>query len=144
LLWSVVFTQRDQRLAHDKDEMMNNDSMLDASTVLDLDILDQYTQAIGGKALLGSVDVFAQQFPQYLTELEACQQADDSKGVAAQGHKMKGAAGAIGLARLGLWAQCIQHDDAEHWQQQYPKYIAKIAQSYVKDIAVLRDYLENV
>jgi len=116
---------------------------IDATMVLDLDILDQYTQAIGGKVLLGSVDLFAQQYPQYLAELVSFQLAGDLDGIAQQGHKMKGAAGAIGLARLGQWAQCIQHHEAIDWQVNVPKYIEKIEQHYQRDIETLRRYLES-
>jgi len=122
---------------------MEVEKSLDASTVLNLDILTQYTQAIGGKALLGSVDIFAQQYPQYLSELLERHQDGDLKGVASQGHKMKGAAGAIGLDRLGEWAQQIQHHEAVGWQTFYPKFIAKIEQTYEQDIATLRSYLES-
>jgi len=120
--------------------LVNN---LESTTVLDLELLGQYTQAIGGKALLGSVDVFLVQYPLYLAELVAFQLAGDSQAIKDQGHKMKGAAGAIGLVRLGLWAQYIQHDDGCDWQDNVPKYIAKIEQYYQHDIAVLRDHLEN-
>lgn len=123
---------------------MNIESNLEATSALDLDILNQYTQAIGGKVLLVSVDIFAQQYPQYLAELLEFQKAGDLKSVASQGHKMKGAAGAIGLARLGEWAQYIQHNEATDWHEHFPKFIEKIEQCYQQDIATLRDYLENV
>lgn len=120
------------------------ESKLAESTVLNLDILTQYTSAIGGKALLGSVDIFAQQYPLYLAELKTLQQEGDEKGVAAQGHKMKGAAGAIGLARLCEWAQYIQHNETQDWSQGYPKFISQIESCYEQDIATLRRYLESV
>ncbi len=123
---------------------MDVKSNLEATMVLDLDILNQYTQAIGGKVLLGSVDIFSQQYPQYLAELVAFQEAGDLISVAAQGHKMKGAAGAIGLARLGEWAQYIQHSEAADWHEHFPKFIEKIAQCYQQDIDTLRNYLESV
>jgi len=123
---------------------MEVENSLAAVTVLNLDILGQYTQVISGKVLLGSVDVFAQQYPQYLSELRELHLAGDLKGVASQGHKMKGAAGAIGLDRLGEWAQHIQHHEAADWQSFYPKFITKIEQCYEQDIATLRSYLESV
>jgi len=120
------------------------ESELESTNVLDMDILNQYTQAIGGKALLGSVDVFAQQYPLYLSELLASHLAGDFKAVMEHGHKMKGAAGAIGLARLGHWAQYIQHNEAPEWRENLPQFIAKIEQCYQQDIATLRAYLESV
>lgn len=122
---------------------MEVEKKLTASTVLNLDILTQYTQAIGGQVLLGSVDIFSQQYPKYINDLIAFHDAGDTKSVAEQGHKMKGAAGAIGLARLGDWAQYIQSNEAQDWQVNYPKFIAKIEQNYQQDIATLRTYLEN-
>ncbi len=116
---------------------------IDSSQILDLDILTQYTQAIGGQVLLGSVDLFAQEYPKYVATLVGHHDDGDLEAVAAQAHKMKGAAGAIGLARLGQWAQLIQHREQEGWLQQYPQVIALISQHYQSDIAQLRKYLES-
>lgn len=122
---------------------MDVEKHLELATVLNIDILSQYTQAIGGKVLLGSVDVFSQQYPQYLAQLKEAHIAGDLKEVAAQGHKMKGASGAIGLSRLGEWAQFIQHSEALDWPEYYPKFIEKIEQNYLQDIVELRRYLES-
>lgn len=120
---------------------MSVDTQLASDQILELDILEQYTQAIGGQALLGSVDLFAQQYPQYLAELRAAYNSGDYKLTAEHGHKMKGAAGAIGLARLSHWAQLLQQADAPQWTESAPLLIEKLSDSYQGDIEQLRQYL---
>lgn len=122
---------------------MSVDTHLAFDQILELDILEQYTQAIGGQALLGSVDLFAQQYPQYLAILRAAFESGDYKSAAEEGHKMKGAAGSIGLARLSQWAQLIQHSESIDWMTTTPKVISLLEQSYEGDIASLRQYLIN-
>ncbi|MDP2560960.1 Hpt domain-containing protein [Psychrobium sp. 1_MG-2023] len=121
---------------------MQQENSLESDQILDLDILTQYTQAIGNDVLLISVNVFEQQYPQYVAELLAFQSAADHKEVAAQGHKMKGAAGAIGLHRLANWAQIIQHSEAESWNTTYPQAIELIEQYYQSDIDALKRFLQ--
>lgn len=113
------------------------------SEALDLDILTQYTQAIGGQALLGSVDIFEQQFPLYIESLIGCHLKGDKKGVTEEAHKMKGAAGAIGLLRLGALSQKIQDSSASDWPDNYPDYIKNIQQHYAGDVVLLREYLDS-
>jgi len=120
---------------------MTSETNLAYDQVLELDILEQYTQAIGGQALLGSVELFAQQYPQYLSVLRSHFENADYDLVAEEGHKMKGAAGAIGLARLGQWAQLIQQRDNEQWMANTPKVIELLETTYEADIDKLRQYL---
>ncbi|MGB0835979.1 MAG: Hpt domain-containing protein [Psychrobium sp.] len=122
---------------------MSVESPIDLDQVLELDILEQYTQAIGGQALLGSVDLFAGQYPEYLDELKAAYAAADYKLTAEHGHKMKGAAGAIGLARLSQWAQMLQNREDEAWLDNAPKLIECLESHYVSDIEKLRTYLSS-
>lgn len=121
----------------------NMDTQIELVQVLDLDILEQYTQAIGGKVLLGSVDLFAEQYPQYLKVLRQHYDNGDYDSTAAEGHKMKGAAGSIGLARLSLWGQMIQSRDQEQWVENTAKVIKLLESTYVSDIETLRSYLNN-
>lgn len=111
--------------------------------VLDLDILEQYTQAIGGKALLGSVDLFSQQYPEYLQQLKKYFVSDEFDLAADEGHKMKGAAGSIGLSRLSQWGQIIQHRENDGWFENTTQVIQLLEASYEADIEVLREYLLN-
>lgn len=116
---------------------------LEFGQVLELDILEQYTQAIGGQALLGSVDLFSQQYPEYLNTLKEHFNNGDLDLVAEEGHKMKGAAGAIGLSRLAQWGQVIQHQEKDDWLQNLPRVIELLEESYESDIQALRQYLLN-
>lgn len=119
---------------------INNTASLQA---LDLDILTQYTQAIGGEALLGSVDIFEQQFPLYIDNLLSFYRQGDNKGVTEEAHKMKGAAGAVGLLRLAALSQKIQDSSAADWATNYPQYIQSIETCYAADVVELREYLTS-
>lgn len=108
---------------------------------LDLDILIQYTQVIGGQALMGSVDIFEQQFPLYINSLISYHQSGQSKSLTEEAHKMKGAAGAIGLFRLGAISQKLQQSDANDWQNNCKAYIEDIQLYYSNDVSTLKEYL---
>ena len=110
-------------------------------SALDLDILTQYTEAIGGPALMGSVEIFEQQFPLYMSNLIDYHLSGELKQLAEEAHKMKGAAGAIGLLRLGAISQKLQLSDACDWQENCGGYIKDIQCYYSDDVKTLKAYL---
>jgi two-component system aerobic respiration control sensor histidine kinase ArcB len=112
-----------------------------SSAALNLEILAQYTQAIGGQALLGSVDILEQHFPLYIESLVSYHQSGDNKLLVEEAHKMKGAAGSVGLLRMCELSQKIQDSSAADWADNYPEYIETIKLHYAGDVALLREYL---
>ena len=115
----------------------------DLADVLDLDTLTQYKQAIGAEALLSSVDLFEQLYPEYLGLIEQALERQDNDVITSEAHKLKGATGSVGLLRLCKLAQKVQVSSTEDWDTQHPVWIAEIRERVSGDIALLKDWLSQ-
>lgn len=118
-------------------------SEIELSEILDLDTLDQYKQAIGADALLSSVDLFEQLYPDYLGLLEQGMERQDDEMITSEAHKLKGATGSVGLLRLCKLAQKIQVSSAEEWESDHPLWIAQIREQVAGDVARLKSWLKS-
>lgn len=72
-----------------------------------MSFLTDYADMVGKEVLVGAVELFEQMMPQYLQELDARLERD-REGVTSEAHKIKSAAGAIGLKRLHQLAKLAQ------------------------------------
>lgn len=111
--------------------------------ILDTEFLEQMYEAIGPDILGQSVDMFAQVMPDYMAVLDSNMLAEDMDAVAATAHKIKGAAGSVGLAGLQKVAAKIQDRSRPAWQENLPDWLEEIKQ-YEDHIATLRRWLAEV
>ncbi|MCS5960148.1 Hpt domain-containing protein [Klebsiella pneumoniae subsp. pneumoniae] len=79
-----------------------------ADAVLDTDMLEQYIELVGPKLINDGLAVFEKMMPGYMSVLESNLTARDQKGIVEEGHKIKGAAGSIGLRHIQQLGQQIQ------------------------------------
>lgn len=70
-----------------------------ADAVLDTDMLEQYIELVGPKLINDGLAVFEKMMPGYMSVLESNLTARDQKGLSKR-HKIKGAAGSIGLRHI--------------------------------------------
>lgn len=63
-------------------------------------MLEQYIELVGPKLISDGLAVFEKMMPGYLAVLESNLTARDQKGIVDEGHKIKGAAGSIGLRHI--------------------------------------------
>lgn len=108
---------------------------------LDTATLDQYCDAIGASVLMKSVDLFEQMAPQYLDSVEVAIQAGEKEVITSEAHKLKGAAGSVGLKRIQEFAQLMQCGDEPGWEDNYQNWFAEIQSHYPADLASLKQYL---
>ena len=85
--------------------------------------------------------MFAEMMPEYLSILETNMTARDQEGIASQAHKIKGAAGSIGLKRIQTVAQSAQSPELPAWWENISDWVDEIKANYAKDIEVLRQWL---
>ncbi|MEC8450862.1 MAG: aerobic respiration two-component sensor histidine kinase ArcB, partial [Pseudomonadota bacterium] len=69
------------------------------SNILDMDLLQMLVDTIGDEMVRASVKVFQEKMPEYMEILQLSLSADEKSEVCSQAHKIKGAAGSVGLAR---------------------------------------------
>ncbi|WP_411755635.1 aerobic respiration two-component sensor histidine kinase ArcB [Serratia sp. (in: enterobacteria)] len=117
--------------------MQINESLLDTA------MLEQYMDLVGPQLIHQSLAMFEQVMPGYLAVLDSNMTAKDEKGITEEGHKIKGAAGSVGLKHLQQLAQQIQTPTLPAWQDNVQEWVDELKQEWRNDVAVLRAWVAN-
>ncbi|GAA3551175.1 aerobic respiration two-component sensor histidine kinase ArcB [Zobellella aerophila] len=111
--------------------------------VLDLAFLNDYAETVGAAVLLSSVTLFEQMSGDYLARLDAFMAEREQDGIVDEAHKIKGAAGSIGLRRIQQLAQQIQSPELPAWWEQVEGWIQSMKTQLPPDLLALRQWLES-
>ncbi len=111
--------------------------------LLDIAMLESYVDIVGAKPVLDSIEMFESMMPDYIQVLDSNMMAKDKDGIVSEAHKIKGAAGSIGLQRIQRVAQKAQSPDMPAWWENVDDWVEEIKNEYQNDIVVLRQWLEN-
>lgn len=109
--------------------------------LFDIPMLEQYIDLTGPKVITDGLAMFETMMPDYLSILESNLTARDQKGIVEEGHKIKGAAGAIGLRRLQQLAQQIQSPDLPAWWDNVGEWVEELKQGWRQDVAELKKWV---
>ncbi|MEH2920715.1 aerobic respiration two-component sensor histidine kinase ArcB [Samsonia erythrinae] len=109
--------------------------------LLDIPMLEQYLELVGPKLIHQSLAMFEQMMPGYLAILDSNMTARDQKGITEEGHKIKGAAGSVGLRHLQQIAQQIQTSSLPAWWDNVQEWIDELKHDWRHDVQVLRDWV---
>ncbi|AOV97924.1 aerobic respiration two-component sensor histidine kinase ArcB [Edwardsiella hoshinae] len=115
----------------------------DARELLDTEMLQQYLELVGPQLITQSLAVFEKMMPGYLSVLESNMTARDQKGITEEGHKIKGAAGSVGLRHLQQLAQQIQTPTLPAWWDNVQEWIEELKQEWRHDVQALREWVEQ-
>ncbi|MGO1617613.1 MAG: aerobic respiration two-component sensor histidine kinase ArcB [Oceanisphaera sp.] len=121
------------------DTQLHNDEDL----ILDTVFLTDYVDTVGAAILLSSVDMLDDMACDYLNKLNEFVANKDQANIVDEAHKIKGAAGSVGLKRAQQLAQQIQSPDTADWWQQLDDWVAALNHHLSPDLAVLRLWLES-
>ncbi len=113
------------------------------NALLDVAMLEQYMELVGPKLITDGLAVFEKMMPGYLSVLDSNLTARDQKGIVEEGHKIKGAAGSIGLRHLQQVAQQIQSPDLPAWWDNVGEWIEELKQEWQNDVAVLKAWVAS-
>ena len=111
--------------------------------LLDLDMLESYVDIVGVKPVYDSIKMFEDMMPDYIEVLDSNMTAKDQDGIVSEAHKIKGAAGSIGLKHIQSVAQKAQSPDMPAWWENIPDWVEEIKNEYQNDIQVLKSWLEQ-
>ncbi|MCQ9051278.1 aerobic respiration two-component sensor histidine kinase ArcB [Vibrio diabolicus] len=111
--------------------------------LLDMDMLESYVDIVGAKPVYDSIKMFEDMMPDYIDVLDSNMTAKDQDGIVSEAHKIKGAAGSIGLKRIQSVAQKAQSPDMPAWWENISDWIEEIKNEYQNDIQVLKSWLEQ-
>ncbi|GGD50401.1 hypothetical protein GCM10011357_02910 [Lacimicrobium alkaliphilum] len=114
-----------------------------AESVLDLEMLQMLVDTIGAEMLTTSVNVFNQSIPQYMEILMTNLSAKDKEEVCSQAHKIKGAAGSVGLSRVQKIANQIQQGDHPAWWENVYDWVEELQQALKLDMQSLHNWLAD-
>ena len=112
-------------------------------TILDTAMLEQYIDLVGPKLITDGLAVFEKMMPGYLNVLESNLTARDQKGIVEEGHKIKGAAGSVGLRHHQQLGQQIQSPDLPAWEDNVGDWVEEMKQEWQNDVAVLKAWVES-
>ncbi len=84
----------------DEESTVTTEENSKSEALLDIPMLEQYLELVGPKLITDGLAVFEKMMPGYVSVLESNLTAQDKKGIVEEGHKIKGAAGSVGLRHL--------------------------------------------
>lgn len=109
-------------------------------SLLDTAMLEQYMELVGSDLIYQSADMFEKMMPGYLDVLDSNMTARDQEGIKEEGHKIKGAAGSVGLKHLQQLAQQIQTPTLPAWWDNVQDWIDELKAEWRNDVQVLREW----
>ncbi|WP_319782532.1 aerobic respiration two-component sensor histidine kinase ArcB [Oceanisphaera sp. IT1-181] len=115
----------------------------DESIILDSVFLNDYVDTVGARILLSSVDMLDDMSSDYLRKLNEFVAAKAQDQIVDEAHKIKGAAGSVGLKRIQQLAQLIQSPEHPDWWQEMAGWSQQLNHDLPGDLAVLRQWLES-
>ncbi|MEC6797471.1 aerobic respiration two-component sensor histidine kinase ArcB [Photobacterium sp. S4TG1] len=134
-----------EEIAADEDNLESNTmtqgNMVD--TLLDLEMLTSYVEIVGTEPVYTSIAMFEKMMPDYLAILDSNMTAKDQDGIKFEAHKIKGAAGSIGLKHIQQVAQMAQSPELPTWWENINDWVDEIKYSYQDDINVLKAWLKQ-
>ncbi|MDO6704818.1 aerobic respiration two-component sensor histidine kinase ArcB [Photobacterium sp. 1_MG-2023] len=113
------------------------------SQLLDFEMLSSYVDIVGTKPVFDSIEMFEKMMPEYLSILDTNMTAKDKDGIKFEAHKIKGAAGSIGLKRIQQVAQKAQSPELPAWWENIEDWVDEIKNSYQNDLNLLKGWLES-
>ncbi|PSU70656.1 aerobic respiration two-component sensor histidine kinase ArcB [Photobacterium phosphoreum] len=128
------------------DDMADNNHLTHGSvidTLLDLEMLTSYVEIVGTEPVYTSIEMFEKMMPDYLAILDSNMIAKDQDGIKFEAHKIKGAAGSIGLKHIQQIAQKAQSPELPAWWENINDWVDEIKYSYQDDINVLKTWLKQ-
>ncbi len=111
--------------------------------ILDTAMLEQYMELVGPSLIHQGLAMFEKMMPGYMAILSSNMTARDRHGITEEGHKIKGAAGSIGLVHLQQLAQQIQSPDLPAWWDNVQEWVDELGHEWRNDVQTLRDWVEQ-
>lgn len=136
------FTDSEQMadLPQPEDKTVEDSSEV-STHLLDITMLESYVDIVGPKPVLESIQMFEEMMPSYIEVLDSNMVAKDQAGIVSEAHKIKGAAGSIGLKHIQNVAQKAQSPDLPVWWENIGDWVDEIKNGYQHDIQVLKQWL---
>ena len=140
---NLLFAEPDSAPQPISSEQPKPDTSKQLTNILDMDLLQMLVDTIGEDMVRASVKVFHEKMPEYMEILQLSLSADEKSEVCAQAHKIKGAAGSVGLARVQRIANQIQQGDHPAWWQNVHDWVEELQMAVQQDMDTLHNWLNE-
>jgi len=111
------------------------DQLFDTSMVLEL------LEFLPTSVMLDNINMFEKMMPDYIQVLESHMIARDQKSIVSEAHKIKGAAGSVGLKRIQRLAQKMQSPDLPAWWDNVDDWFDLMKSHYEHDTLELKQWV---
>ncbi|ENL7328555.1 aerobic respiration two-component sensor histidine kinase ArcB [Escherichia albertii] len=125
----------------DEENTVTTEESSKSEALLDIPMLEQYLELVGPKLITDGLAVFEKMMPGYVSILGSNLTAQDKKGIVEEGHKIKGAAGSVGLRHLQQLGQQIQSPDLPAWEDNVGEWIEEMKEEWRHDVEVLKAWV---
>ncbi|HBL0168519.1 TPA: aerobic respiration two-component sensor histidine kinase ArcB [Escherichia coli] len=125
----------------DEESTVTTEENSKSEALLDIPMLEQYLELVGPKLITDGLAVFEKMMLGYVSVLESNLTAQDKKGIVEEGHKIKGAAGSVGLRHLQQLGQQIQSPDLPAWEDNVGEWIEEMKEEWRHDVEVLKAWV---
>ncbi|HAM3539637.1 TPA: aerobic respiration two-component sensor histidine kinase ArcB [Escherichia coli] len=125
----------------DEESTVTTEENSKSEALLDIPMLEQYLELVGPQLITDGLAVFERMMPGYVSVLESNLTAQDKKGIVEEGHKIKGAAGSVGLRHLQQLGQQIQSPDLPAWEDNVGEWIEEMKEEWRHDVEVLKAWV---
>lgn len=109
--------------------------------ILDVDMLQMLIDTIGEDMVRTSLALFSEKIPEYMELLTVSLAANEKADVCSQAHKIKGAAGSVGLMRVQETANKIQQGDHPAWWENVHDWVQELEMAIDKDVEHLLEWV---
>jgi two-component system aerobic respiration control sensor histidine kinase ArcB len=110
---------------------------------LDVDMLQMLVETIGEDMVRTSLGMFKEKIPEYMELLNVSLAANEKAEVCSQAHKIKGAAGSVGLLRVLQIANRIQEGEHPAWWENVHDWVAELEMAIEKDVDHLLEWVNE-
>lgn len=110
-------------------------------TLFDDVMLLELLEFLPVSVMLDNINLFTKLMPDYMQILESNMVAKDKQGIVSEAHKIKGAAGSVGLKRIQKLAQKVQSPELPAWWDNIDDWVELIKSHYEKDIIELKKWV---
>jgi len=112
-----------------------------AEQLFDTSMLLELLEFIPMSVMLDNVTLFEKMMADYMQVLESNMIAKDQERIVSEAHKIKGAAGSVGLKRIQQLAQKVQSPALPVWWDNIDDWVGMIKNNYESDIVELKKWI---
>jgi two-component system aerobic respiration control sensor histidine kinase ArcB len=114
------------------------------AALLDIETIEDFVNSMGLEVFKRSTGLFEKLNPQYITELKTALSIQDREEYKSVAHKLKGAAGSVGLNDVQLHAKKMEHGAIEQSDEILQEWLTVLSDKINEGLKVLHLFLQKL